>query len=171
MTELSVFNKDSAILLAQSLAKVRNKVYLCIGTDRVCSDSLGPKVGTLLNDGMNTPLFVYGMQGRNITAENVVEGYKFVKAMHPNKKVVVIDAGVGESDKIGSVQIIDGAIIPGAATNKKLPSVGDVSIVGIVADKNMCDFYADNNERFKLVTLVAEFIADAILLSEQYNAN
>lgn len=167
MIEFSSYNpqdKQRMSDIIKSITRNRSTVYMCIGTEKVFSDSLGPRVGTLLNDNMLAPAFVYGLSEQNITAENLLYSYNFIKAMHPSSQIVVIDAAVGTREQIGKVQIDErGGITPGAATNKNLPSVGDVSIIGIVAEKNMSDFYTLNSEKDKLVGQIAKFIVDAIL--------
>lgn len=140
-----------------------NAVYVCIGTSQVLCDSLGPRVGQELNDKMTTPMYIYGLTTHNITAENLVKCCQDIKAMHPNSKIVAIDAGVGSSSQIGRVQVGDYGICPGAATNKGLPSVGDVSIVGIVADKCMLDFYLDTPSKETLIQQLTDTIVQAIL--------
>ncbi len=166
MEELSVFAPDGERELASLLKqRLKNPVFLCIGTEKVFSDSLGPRVGTLLNQNMSTPCFVYGMCGQNVTAENLLHGFQFVKKVHPNSQIVVVDAAVGTHEQIGCVQISDGGIVPGAATNKNLPSVGDVGIIGIVADRGMEDFYTLNSSKQRLVNQVAQFIAKSIVSS------
>lgn len=169
MLEVSVFEpRDPQRIAAELAAKVKGKpaVYMCIGTEKVFSDSLGPRVGTLLNSRMRTPAFVYGLREQNITAENLMYCHSFIKAMHPGCTIVVVDAAVGAAEQIGKVQLCDGGIYPGAATNKNLPSVGDVGIVGIVAEKGLADFYTLNSEKDKLVSRVADFIAEAILAAQ-----
>ena len=165
MIEVSVDNSQDMQRIVSALqSKVRSQpVYMCIGTEKVFSDSLGPRVGTLLNENMQFPSFVYGMHEQNITAENLMYSYNFIKTLHPNSPIVVIDAAVGSIEQIGKIQLSDGGIIPGAATNKNLPSIGDLGIVGIVAEKGMGDFYTLNSEKDRLVGKVAQFIADAIL--------
>lgn len=166
MIEFSSYNsqdKQRMAELLKSIAGSEPTVYMCIGTEKVYSDSLGPRVGSLLNANMNLPAFVYGLCEQNITAENLLYSYSFIKSMHPKSKIVVIDAAVGAPSQIGKVQISDGGIMPGAATNKNLPTVGDVSIIGIVADKNMSDFYTLNSEKDRLVGQIARFIVEAIL--------
>lgn len=163
---IDIYNDENKSELAEVLASKKSKVYVCIGTEKVFADSLGPRVGTLLNENMSNALTVYGMRGRNITAENLVPCMNFVKKMHPNNTIVVIDAAVGDKEQIGEVQVSDGGIVPGAATNKNLPKVGDVSIVGIVAERGMADFYTSNSEKDLLVSKVANFITQAILMSE-----
>lgn len=164
MVEVSIYNQeDRARLLDEMRSKIKNPVYMCIGTEKVFADSLGPRVGTLINEKMTEPVFVYGIRSSNITAENLLYSYRFIKAMHPNNQIVVIDAAVGAYEQIGKVQLCEGGIIPGAATNKNLPCVGDISIVGIVADKGLSDFYTLNSEKDRLVGSVANYIAKAIL--------
>ena len=169
MIEVSIYNEQDKQRLSDEIKRQiggQSTVYMCIGTEKVFSDSLGPRVGTLLNDNLRSPTFVYGLCEQNITAENLLYSFNFIKALHPNSKIVVIDAAVGSMAQIGKVQICDGGIAPGAATNKNLPSVGDVGIIGIVAEKGMGDFYSLNSSKDKLVGNVAEFIAEAILLAE-----
>ena len=170
MLEVSIYNPQDKARMAQALkekTQYAQPVYMCIGTEKVFSDSLGPRVGTLLNDNMISPAFVYGLCDRNITAENLLYSYNFIKALHPNITIVVVDAAVGAGDQIGKIQLCDGGIIPGAATNKNLPVVGDVGIVGIVAERGMSDFYTLNSSKDKLVGQVAKFIADVILSAAQ----
>ena len=168
MLEVSIYNQQDKQRLSDAIkSQIHGEptVYMCIGTEKVFSDSLGPRVGSLLNDNLRLPAFVYGLRDQNITAENLLYSYNFIKALHPNSKIVVIDAAVGTIDQIGKVQICDGGIAPGAATNKNLPSVGDVGIIGIVAEKGMGDFYSLNSSKDRLVGSVAQFIADAILVA------
>lgn len=165
MLEVSIYNQEGKNLLSQEMKELfsESPVYMCIGTEKVFSDSLGPRVGALLNARMRHPAFVYGMTDRNITAENLLSSYNFIKAMHPGSQIVVVDAGVGATEQLGSVQLTEGGIVPGAATNKNLPSVGDIGIVGIVAERGMSDFYTLNSSKDRLVGAVASFIVDAIL--------
>lgn len=164
MLEVSIYNQSDKQRLSTAIKeKIKSPVFMCIGTEKVFSDSLGPRVGSLLNELLNKPAFVYGLCQQNITAENLCHSYSFIKAMHPQSQVVVIDAGVGASEQLGKIQLTDGGIIPGAATNKNLPMMGDVSIVGIVAEKGMSDFYTLNSAKDRFVGAVAKFIAEAII--------
>lgn len=164
MLEVSIYNEDNKARLSEEIkSRIKNPVFMCIGTEKVFSDSLGPRVGTLLNAQMDSPSFVYGICSQNITAENLEYCYDFIREMHPENEIVVIDAAVGTDEQIGNVQICSGGIVPGAATNKNLPEIGDLSIIGIVAQKGLEDFYTLNSEKEKLVNEVASFIVDAII--------
>lgn len=171
MLEVDVYNQEDKTRLARALEeKMGNSpVFMCIGTEKVFTDSLGPRVGTLLNMQMREPTFVYGMCEQNITAENLCQSYNFIKSMHPNNTIVVVDAGVGEKEQLGKVQLSENGVLPGAATNKNLPKIGDVGIVGIVAERGMSDFYTLNSAKDKLVGEVAKFIAETIISAREVN--
>ncbi len=138
------------------------KVFFCIGTSSIFCDSFGPKFGTLLNQKMTTPIFVYGTSESNVDAQNVEKCYKFVRSLHKNEKIVVVDAGVGSSEHVGFVQVLESGIFPGAATNKTLPKMGDVSLVGIVADSSMGDFYLSSESKNRFVFSMANVVSDGV---------
>ncbi len=169
MISTSVLKNSDKVEFAKAIKQKAQQcnVFMCIGTQKVIADSLGPRVGQILNENMKTPLFVYGLDSLNITAENLVDSYNFIKQMHPDEQIMVIDAGVGEDEQVGEVQLVNNGIAPGAATDKNLPMVGDISIVGIVAEKTLNDFYVTSEDKACLVNKLANFIADSILLSKQ----
>ena len=170
MIELDITDANAKNILAKQLAdKIEGAVVICIGTDRVVADSLGPRVGSLLNENLDKPLFVYGLQGANITAQNLQFAIGWIKRMHPNNRFLIVDAAVGEQSQVGKVQFVAGDIAPGAATNKQLGRVGDVSIVGIVDNKSMKDFYNNSVEMSILVERLSQFIAMAITKATKCN--
>ncbi len=170
MVEINVNDIDAKRTLTKQLAKnVRQMVVVCIGTENVVADSLGPRVGSLLNENLSIPLFIYGMQGANIDAKNLPLAASVIKRLHPNAQLLVVDAAVGNDNQVGKVQLTIGGITPGAATNKPLQSIGDVSIVGIVGNKDMADFYENNVEKTLLVEKLSQFIATAIVMATKYN--
>ena len=172
MIELNIDSKNAKQLLAKQLTgKLAGAIVLCIGTEKVVADSIGPRVGSLLNENMPQPIFVYGMQGANIHAQNIAKAVEIIKRLHPNKPLLVVDAAVGEQSQIGRVQLSFGNISPGAATNKHLGKVGDVSIVGIVAHRDMADFYDNSVEQSILAERLSQFIATTIVMASKADVN
>lgn len=108
-------------------------VILCIGSDRVTGDCLGPIVGQMLVEN-NVNAFVYGNLTRPVTALNLKESLRHIKAVHSDKKVLAIDSSVGKLSDVGKIRVAFGSIAPGSADGKKLPKVGDVSITATVTD-------------------------------------
>lgn len=161
--EISVYGEDSAKKLSAALPK--DVVYMCIGTSAVVADSLGPTVGSILQRDMTKPLFIYGFCASNITALNIYAAYEVIKLFHPDKKVMVIDAAVGEEGEKGKIIYNSFPLVPGAATKKNLCAIGDYSLMGVVAQRGLGDFYDTAAEKKLLVSQMAEVIASAIYLS------
>jgi len=161
--QFNILGKDNVSeIISRSLPPSEECVYMCIGTEHILSDSLGPRVGNILMEQDKKAIFVYGYMGNNINALNLLKAYRVIKLLHPDKKVVVIDAAVGETTEIGSVQILEGGTTPGAATNKNLPNIGDYSILGIIGIKGLKDFYVTSYDREKLLEHMSKIIAEAI---------
>jgi len=161
---ITAYRKNATEILAnQSLLNKLNHhdcVYLCMGTSRVVNDSLGPKVGSLIKKA-NSKLIVYGTEEFNVTAVNLNKAIRFIKALHPTKKIVVVDAAVGDITEIGTIQVKDEGIFPGLATNKILPKVGDYSVIGVVSKKGL-NFYDSSADRIAVVDKMADVIANSL---------
>ena len=148
--------------LHRFLTDDRPPVALCIGSDLVIGDSLGPVCGTLLQERCRAGIFVYGTLRHPITAKEVKYLNDFLKETHPDSKVIAVDAAVGEAGDIGLIKLTDGGLLPGLGANKKLPRIGDVGILGIVAEKSLFNYSLLNLTRLKLVWQIAERIAEGI---------
>ena len=141
----------------------RPPVILCVGSDLAVGDSLGPLAGTLLKDGRSGfGGYVYGTLRRPVTAKEVKYVNAFLKNTHPGSKIVAIDAAVGEEEDIGLIKAIDAPLRPGAGANKRLPRVGDVCILGIVAKKAPMGSSLLHLTRLGTVYAMARTIAGAV---------
>ena len=141
--------------------KMLKPIFICIGSDLVLGDSLGPLVGTLLKKkGVRS--YVYGTLNFPITSKEVEYASTFLKQMHPNCIPIAIDAAIGETDDVGLIRVINKGIKPGLGVNKNLPIVGERSIVGIVASKSIENRNLFNLTRLNLIYKMAEKIADGI---------
>lgn len=110
-----------------------NPVILCIGSDRVTGDCLGPMVGQMLTE-RGAPAFVYGTLAKPVTALNLCDCLDRIKTVHADKKILAVDSSVGKFSDIGKIRVTFGSIAPGSADGKKLPKVGDVSVTATVTD-------------------------------------
>ncbi len=136
-------------------------IFICIGSDLVMGDSLGPLVGTLLKK-RNIRSYVYGTLNFPITAKEVEYARTYLKQMHPNSISIAIDAAVGESEDVGLIRLLTKGLKPGLGVNKNLGIVGDLSIIGIVAPKSVKNYQLFNLTRLNLVYKMAETVADGI---------
>lgn len=141
-------------------------VFVCIGTDRSTGDSLGPLVGTLLEDKSISSFHVYGTLDDPIHAMNLEEKLNEIKSLHFNPFIIGIDACLGRLKSVGYIQLGEGPVKPGAGVNKELPSVGNAHITGIVNVSGFMEFFVLQNTRLSLVLKMAKIIANGI-----YKAN
>lgn len=138
-------------------------VILCIGSDLSIGDSLGPVTGTKLKEklaGLNC--YVYGCLSKPITAHEVKYMNEFLRLTHPGSPVIAVDAAVGAAGDIGLVKVAKRGIKPGSGANKKLSKVGDVSLMGIIAERSVFNYSLFSATRLNVVYKMAEIISEGI---------
>lgn len=139
----------------------KKPIIVCIGSDLVLGDSLGPLVGTFLkNKKLNA--YVYGTLNLPITAKEISYAKTYLKQMHPDSVIIAIDAAIGNESDIGIIKVYDSGLKPGLGVKKELGIIGDISIVGIVAAKSLKNFNLFNLTRLNLVYKMAEIISDSL---------
>lgn len=161
----SVFNKYAINGICQALINFnpenKKPIFICIGSDLVLGDSLGPLTGTFLRKkGIRS--FVYGTLNFPITSREVEYARTYIKQMHPNSISIAIDAAVGESNDIGLIRTINKGLKPGLGVDKNLGTIGDVSIIGIVAEKSLKNYSLFNLTRLNLIYKMADVISKGI---------
>ena len=159
------FNDNSEKSIGNALASCNKKsktpIIVCIGSDLVLGDSLGPLVGTMLTR-RNVNAYIYGTLNSPITAKEITCAKIHVKMLHPESFVVATDAAVGNSEDIGLIKVSDKGLKPGLGVNKNLGVIGDCSIIGVVAEKSTQNYNLFNLTRLNLIYKMAERIADGV---------
>lgn len=164
----NLYNSLAGDGVCLSLKKIINAngeppVILCIGSDLSVGDSLGPVVGSKLKKsllGLNC--YVYGTLAKPITAKEVKYINDFLKATHPNSPIIAIDAAVGNAGDIGLIKITPNPLKPGSGANKKLQKVGDISIMGIIAEQSIFNYSLFSATRLNFIYKMSEIIADGV---------
>lgn len=137
-------------------------VILCIGTDRLIGDSLGPMVGSLLVRS-GCPFPVYGTLASPVHALNLAERTAELKERHPFAPVIAIDASLGPGHRIGCISLRPHGLQPGAGVNKRLATAGDISITGITNADSLQPYLSLQTARLSTVMEMAEEICACIL--------
>lgn len=136
-------------------------VVVCIGTDRSTGDSLGPLIGTALQERL-LPLAVYGTLEEPVHAANLNDVLERIGAQEPSRPLLAIDACLGRAESVGYVSVKQGPLRPGTGVNKRLPEVGDLHVIGIVNVGGFMEYFVLQNTRLSLVMRMANTITDAI---------
>ncbi|MBQ9118111.1 MAG: spore protease YyaC [Clostridia bacterium] len=146
-------------------------IVVCVGSDLAIGDSLGPIVGSMLaykTQGLG--VFLYGTLASPVTAKEIKYARQFLKETHKRRLVIAIDAAVGENGDIGLIKCHDRPLSPGSGAGKKLGTVGDISLLGVVAEKSISNYNLLNSTRLNLVYSMAEIISSSLscVLWEKY---
>lgn len=153
-------------LLGKNNKNAQNPVLVCVGTDRIIGDSLGPLVGSmLLQTCGNDPscgLNIYGTLQNTVHALNLADTASYIKEKHADSIVIAIDASLGSREDIGSVFIRSGTLRPGAGVHKNLPQLGDITITGIAGEQSRHPYLTLQTARLSLIMQMAETICGCI---------
>lgn len=112
------------------------KVYLCIGSDKLVFDSLGPMTGSMLKRCSGFKHFVYGTMSEPVTALQIETAIRFIRSFHIGAEVTVVDSAVGKNSEIGKIKCFDRGLRPALGIDREMSVVGDKSIMGIVTTKD-----------------------------------
>ncbi len=145
-------------------------VILCVGTDKVTGDCLGPLVGTKLKEllsGYNIfNINIYGTLDNNISYINAKTNLNMIKKMHPNAYIIVVDAALSKRENIGKIFINQKETVLGRGLNKNKIKVGRLSIKGVVGENHNIskyNFYSLRNTSLNTVINLANIIAEGIV--------
>jgi len=135
-----------AVLSERALDGPVQLSVLCIGTDRLLGDALGPLAGTFLRDAGDLEALgvpVLGTLHNPVHAVNLrdlLTRDRRARSTDPHSLVIAVDSCLGGPDKIGTVYVEPGSLIPGAGLANPLPPVGDLAIRGILYTGVMPEF-------------------------------
>ena len=141
-------------------------VFLCIGTDRVTGDCLGPYVGHRLSSFCFPGIYVYGTLVQPVHALNLCDTRKEILSRHPDSLIIAVDASLGQKKHLGYVTIGNGSLYPGAAVQQDLPPVGDIFITGVVNISGILEYLTLQTTRLATVISLADIITQGILCSQ-----
>lgn len=160
---LQVSRRLSALLRRCSKTAAGSPVFICIGSDRVTGDSLGPLIGSELKRAFHGRIPVYGTLEMPIHALNLNPVLRTIKAFHKDDILIAIDASLGTPEHQGYITLGRGSLTPGAGVHKNLENVGDIFITGIVGPSGRYSHLTLQTTRLSAVVPVARQISLGIL--------
>lgn len=141
----------------------RELVFVCIGSDRITGDSLGPLVGHSLSKHGLPFAYIYGTLSHPVHALNLKETIEEINLHHPDSLIIAIDASLGTKKHLGYLTISKSSLEPGLGVHKKLPPVGDISITGIVNSAGNFEHFTLQTTRLSTVVRMADAIVFGVL--------
>lgn len=158
----SLTDHFTQLLLEQKMKKGYHApiIFVCIGTDRVTGDALGPLIGTSLAEFTN--YLVFGTVEEPVHAKNIEDIQTYIQNHYKDPIVIAIDAMLGQSKSIGSIYIEDQPIKPGAGVGKDINPIGDISIAGVVNVGGMMNQLVLQSTRLHTVLTLSKQITKII---------
>jgi putative sporulation protein YyaC len=148
-------------LVGQVGYKIRPVVVLAIGSDRYTGDSLGPLIGTYLQE--HCPAIVYGSLEHTVHAGNLLETVKILHRRHLHPIIIAVDASLGKAAEVGNIEIWEGGLQAGTAVGHHLPPVGDISVTGVVSSGGPACYQELQHTPLSLVVKMSKIIGSAIM--------
>lgn len=142
----------------------RPLVFINIGTDRATGDCLGPLVGTRLRS-LSSRMEIYGSLEHPVHATNLEEILEDINNRPDRPIIGAVDACLGNTDRIGYINVRAGSLKPGTALKKSLPEVGDFHISGVVNVGGFFEHLVLQNTRLYIVYRMADLIAKGLYLA------
>lgn len=141
------------------LDKKAETIFLCIGTDRVIGDSIGPITGSLLKNKF-CDTRVYGDLNNNLTFDNITKKIDEINLKFKNPYIVVIDAALSDEQNIGKIFLDENGVCIGKGLEKNYKKIGDIGIKVVVGKD-----YNDKDLNFKTLQNIS--LSRAIKLSKK----
>ena len=160
---LQVSRRLSYLLRRCPRTSASSPVFVCIGSDRVTGDSLGPIIGSELKRAFHDSIPVYGTLEMPIHALNLSSILSAVRVHHKDDILIAIDASLGTPEHQGYITLGKGSLAPGAGVQKNLENIGDIFITGIVGPSGRYSHLTLQTTRLSAVMPVARQISTGIL--------
>ncbi|MFC5530869.1 spore protease YyaC [Cohnella yongneupensis] len=135
--------------------------FVCIGTDRSTGDSLGPIVGTMLEErGINN---VIGTLREPCDADRLpLLAERFAIEAAEGLIHIAIDACLGRPESVGAYLVSSGPLVPAQSVGRGFPPIGAYSIAAIVNATSPKPYWTLQTTSLNRVIGMAKEIADAI---------
>lgn len=136
--------------------------FVCIGTNRIISDSFGPRVGKKLKQVFykNENINVYGTMENPIHLKNVEY---FLKKMENKNQIILIDSAIGRKEDIGNTYVNRGGMEIGKAFNHSIYIPANINIKTVIGAKEYMPNYSiyqieqiANKVAYEIVQIVFE---------------
>lgn len=142
-------------------------IVLCLGNNLAVEDCLGPLVGTTLKK-MNYSGFVYGTLDAPINSSSLECAYNFVKKVHPNKQILVVDASTTkDKNRLGKI-VLAKEYKPLNPNLKNVNLKADWFLFG-VCSTHQNNIFSIAGAKLGIVKKIADVISDVIIYIDNKN--
>lgn len=117
--------------------------FVCIGTNKIVSDSFGPRVGNKLRQVFysSQEISVYGTMQNPVHLKNAT---RFLEELENKNQIILIDSAIGKREEIGNTYVNRGGMEIGKAFNKSIYFPANINIKTVIGAKEYMPNYSVN---------------------------
>lgn len=117
--------------------------FVCIGTNKIVSDSFGPRVGDKLKQVFysSPEISIYGTMQSPVHLKNATY---FLEELENKKQIILIDSAIGKREDIGNTYVNRGGMEIGKAFNQSIYFPANINIKTIIGAKGYMPNYSVN---------------------------
>ncbi len=117
--------------------------FVCIGTNKIVSDSFGPRVGDKLKQVFysSPEISIYGTMQSPVHLKNATY---FLEELENKKQIILIDSAIGKREDIGNTYVNRGGMEIGKAFNQSIYFPANINIKTIIGAKEYMPNYSVN---------------------------
>ena len=152
-----------------------NLVFLCIGTNKIVGDSVGPIIGNKLKNMENKYMQIYGTLDNTLNFINAKEIIENIYNNFSNPYLITIDAALSNANNKGDIVLGKGYIKLGKALQKSICFYSNVNIKCVVGraysekDRNLRELKKVSlKETEKMAEIVSNGIKNVLKKSNIY---
>lgn len=149
--EKSKFVQD----LQKNIYQYRNQkfsdvVVLCIGTNKIIGDSIGPVVGQKLKEeNINETVCIYGDMKETINFKNAKEVLEKIFKTYEKPFIITIDSALGTERMVSEIVVNKGIVRLGKSLGRSICYPSHITIKGVVGENK--NTYEENIKILKEV--------------------
>ena len=125
-------------------------IFVCIGSNKVIWDSIGPQVGSIFKKKIGKQYVIGDVKSNICSEKDLTEYYSKIK----EKYIIAIDSALEKEILHGEIFVTEKPIVMGLGVNKNKGEIGDVGIK-IAINKNLVNR--------KSIEKISENVAKGIL--------
>lgn len=114
-------------------ANKKDTLFVCIGTNEVIGDCIGPLVGSYLKQRIGNRYVIGDMKNNVCSSKDLITYYPIIK----NKFIIAIDSAIANKELEGNIFVSNTPIVMGLGVNKNKGIIGDISIKASIPNLEM----------------------------------
>lgn len=137
-------------LIQYTKQKFSHVILLCIGTNKLIGDCIGPMVGQMLKqETRKKDIIIYGNMMETVNFKNAKQTIEYILKKYERPFLITVDSALGTEETIKQIIVSKGIIKIGKSLGRSICYYSHINIKGIVGENK--NTIQDNIETLRMV--------------------